>query len=250
MKMNVKALAQMPVHEHANLFPMMQAKETEGGNVQVGPLTRLAVDLEENGCHTPVVLFAGAVLDGRNRIAAAQLAGLDFLPTTEYSGDDPLKFVLSLNLNRRHLTKAQYGELALSLLPIMEAEAAERQASGTLAPEDAKGKAVDMVSEALNGALSARTIERVKAVTEKSPDLWKDVQRGARSITDAYNTMQGPKVEVNKPQGEKALALFSDAYDRFIDAIDRLVDAKLDTDQKLHAIKLVSHAVNYAQEKL
>lgn len=42
---------------------------------------------------------------------------------------DPLRFVLSLNLHRRHLTEAQKVILALDLLPHMEAAANRQKAS-------------------------------------------------------------------------------------------------------------------------
>jgi hypothetical protein len=67
-------------------------------------LRRLSDDIAANGLRHPIVLdHDGAVLDGRNRLAACKLASVD--PTFEtYDGDDPAGYVLSANNERRHLS--------------------------------------------------------------------------------------------------------------------------------------------------
>ena len=47
-----------------------------------------------------------------------------------FRGDDPLSFVLSLNLHRRHLTDAQKAVIALNILPHLEQQARERMLRG------------------------------------------------------------------------------------------------------------------------
>jgi hypothetical protein len=53
-----------------------------------------------------VVLHEGKILDGRNRCRAAREAGVP-CPTRIYQGDDPLGFVISMNLKRGHLNESQ-----------------------------------------------------------------------------------------------------------------------------------------------
>jgi ParB-like chromosome segregation protein Spo0J len=83
------------VHPAANLFPLLG--ETE--------LAELAEDIAANGLKNAVVRDCeGRILDGRNRYAACIKAGVE--PRFEtYEGDDPVDFVVSLNVKRRHLTK-------------------------------------------------------------------------------------------------------------------------------------------------
>jgi ParB-like chromosome segregation protein Spo0J len=92
----------MPVHPVADLFPMLPDDE----------LKDLAADITERGLLQPIVLDKdGCLLDGRNRYAACQLAGIE--PTfTTYDGDDPEGYALAVNAQRRDLTKSQRAMVA------------------------------------------------------------------------------------------------------------------------------------------
>lgn len=83
-------------HPAADIFPLM---------VQ-GELAELVEDIREHGLQSPVVLHEGKVLDGRNRLRACYEACVrpEF---REYVGDDPIGFVVSLNVKRRHLDESQ-----------------------------------------------------------------------------------------------------------------------------------------------
>jgi hypothetical protein len=84
------------------------------GNKKAGDqrtLRSLAEDIKKNGLEEPIVLFEDKILDGRNRHKACNLAGVD--PNfTEFTGDDPVKFVISHNLHRRHLSESQRAIVA------------------------------------------------------------------------------------------------------------------------------------------
>lgn len=81
-------------HPVADLFPMLADDE----------LDELAADVAERGLLQPIVLDAdGRVLDGRNRLAACEKAGVEPAFVT-YDGDDPAGYALSVNIARRHLT--------------------------------------------------------------------------------------------------------------------------------------------------
>lgn len=86
--------AEPEIHPAANLFPMLGALA----------LADLAADIKANGLREPVIIWKGLVLDGRNRLAACKLA--DVPPTFAALAlcPDPVAYVLSANLHRRHLT--------------------------------------------------------------------------------------------------------------------------------------------------
>lgn len=101
--MNV-AFNQIPFHDLANIFPLVQGAEFDA----------LCEDIATHGVRENVVLFEGAILDGRNRYRASQVAGVD-CPMEEYRGDDAAAFVVSLNIHRRHLTESQRAMAAAKL---------------------------------------------------------------------------------------------------------------------------------------
>lgn len=98
-----------PVHPAANLMPRL----SDAG------IAALAADIKANGQHEPVVLFEGQVLDGRHRLAACELAGVEPTFRTLATCPDPMAFVLSINVRRRHLSTSQLamvaGRVAISL---------------------------------------------------------------------------------------------------------------------------------------
>ena len=97
--------APFPVHPAAELFPLMQGADFDA----------FVEDIRVNGQQEPVVLDAdGRLLDGRNRARACTSLGLR-ITTRRYDGDDPMQFVISHNLHRRHLTDSQRAMIAAEL---------------------------------------------------------------------------------------------------------------------------------------
>jgi N6-adenosine-specific RNA methylase IME4 len=95
----------LPAHPLANLFPMMDQPDIE----------KMADDICTFGQREKIIVLDGMVLDGRNRQAACIFA--DIAPEYEdFDGDDPLNFVLSLNLYRRHLTESQRAMVAAKVV--------------------------------------------------------------------------------------------------------------------------------------
>jgi hypothetical protein len=83
-------------HPVANIFPLLDGAEFE----------EFVADVKSQGVREPIVLYEDKILDGRNRYRACKEAGVEPL-FTNYEGDDPLAYVISVNLRRRHLTAGQ-----------------------------------------------------------------------------------------------------------------------------------------------
>src|SRR5689334_13817340 len=92
----------LEIHPLADLFPMLPDDE----------LAELAEDIKENGLRQPIILdHDGKVVDGRNRLKACAIAGVE--PQFQrLNGEDVRAFIASTNVNRRHLTA---GQRAISL---------------------------------------------------------------------------------------------------------------------------------------
>ena len=103
-------------HELAKFFPPMQGEEFKA----------LCQDVKDNGLKNPIVLKDDKILDGSNRARACEEVGVR--PKYEnFNGGDPLEYVISQNVLRRHLTSSQRSILALELEEQFAAEIKAKQ---------------------------------------------------------------------------------------------------------------------------
>lgn len=179
------------VHPAANIFPMMGDSE----------LRSLAEDIRQHGQQDWCVIYQGKLLDGRNRWKACELLGIE-PETCERDDDpnfDPLAYVLSRNLHRRHLTTAQRAMIAVEVKRLLEPEAKERKKANLKKgkqnpvkanlPERGSGKqTLDQAGTLLN--VSGRTVGKAeKILASGSPELIEEVKRGKVSIDKAHKSL-------------------------------------------------------------
>jgi ParB-like chromosome segregation protein Spo0J len=182
-------------HEAANIFELMSADE----------LQALANDIKANGQRNPIILLADKVLDGRNRLLACRIAGVqpDFQSRNPEKLGSPVKWVLSQNLHRRHLTASQRSMIALDAERLFAVEAKQRQGARTdikaILPEGSKGQARDQAAAACG--VSPRYVQDAKSVA-KSPTLADQVKAGKMSLATAKLVQQ---LEKHQPEIAKQL---------------------------------------------
>jgi len=99
-------------HPIAAIFPMIGEKEFE----------RLKADIVDHGFKDPGLLFEGKILDGRNRYRASCELGIEMNWAEVENGEpeeiaafDPVAYVLSQNLHRRHLKQSQRAMIAAKM---------------------------------------------------------------------------------------------------------------------------------------
>jgi hypothetical protein len=152
-------------HPLADIFPLVEGAEFD----------ELVADIREHGLHEPIVVFEDRVLDGRNRLRACEAAGVEPIFTV-YQGDDPVAYVISLNLRRRHLNESQRALVAAKLAILGHGV---RQ-SGKFAAVPTQGEAAALLN------ISERSVRSAREVQEHgAPELVHAVERGAVSVSAA-----------------------------------------------------------------
>lgn len=151
-------------HPYAEIFPF--ASEVD--------FATLSNDIKANGLLEPIVLFDDMVLDGRNRYKACVAVGVD--PRfVKYEGDDPLAFVISKNLARRHLDESQRSMVAARMADMKVGDNQHAQICATSQSEAAKK---------LN--VSRRTVQNAKKVLNtEDEDLIGAVDSGKIAVSVA-----------------------------------------------------------------
>ena len=105
----------MEFHEAADIFPLDE-----------GNLDALAEDIRVNEQRVHIETLGGKILDGRRRFLACQRAGVK-PQFREVSPPDPIAYVISLNLHRRHLSPTQLAMVGARVKEMYEERAKERQ---------------------------------------------------------------------------------------------------------------------------
>src|SRR4051812_43210942 len=94
-------------HPLADIFPLMEGKDFD----------ELADDIAEHGLTDPITLDKpdGKIIDGRNRYRACVEKGVNPLFEVLPDSVDPVHFVLSRNVHRRHLNESQRAMVGTKL---------------------------------------------------------------------------------------------------------------------------------------
>ncbi|WP_247460200.1 MT-A70 family methyltransferase [Bradyrhizobium sp. 153] len=221
--------ALLSFHRFANLFPLIEGQE----------FYDLAEDIRENGLRDRIDLLGDAILDGRNRYRALvwlattgevlgpgwgegsewEALGLEgqalsasalapdswlFYPFNEATQGDPLDYVLSKNLNRRHLTDDQRRIVAAELVTMGKGRPGKM-------PQSA-GFSRDHAAAALGTDVAG--VERARTVVKRAvPEVVEAVKSGDLSVAAAAEIATQPV----ERQAEIAKALTRDASGRLTD---------------------------------
>lgn len=168
-------IEQIEYHPVASIFPMMNSQE----------FMDLKADIADNGLREPIWMYQGKIIDGRNRYRACVDLGIepDF---REWPGDgDIVKFVLSLNLIRRHLNESQRAMIAARVanLQIGKPVANSVNSQNNVSQE----RAADMLQ------VSPWTVNKAKRVFEQAvPDLIHAVEEGRVAVSAAAHVATLP----------------------------------------------------------
>jgi N6-adenosine-specific RNA methylase IME4 len=178
--------ADLQFHSLADLFPLLEGYELAG----------LVDDIRANGLREPIVLFDGKILDGRNRHRACMMAGVAPL-YEEYEGDDPVAYVVSLNLRRRHLDESQRAMVAAKLATLKRGDNQHSPIG-----ETSQARAAELLN------VGKRSVERAHEVQDHGVlELRQAVERGEVSVSAAADIATQPIDEQREivARGEKEI---------------------------------------------
>lgn len=170
-------MTELKQHPLSAAFPAMSADD----------FAALVEDIKANGQREPIMLYEGMVLDGWHRYRACVQLGIKPQQFT-FSGMDPVGFVLSHNLHRRHLTPSQR---AAAVVACSEWAPAHRPKKAETISAFSRDK--DMAKAA---GTSDRTIRDAKVAHKAG--LTDAVKSGALTAHEAAQVARG-KPEPKKP---------------------------------------------------
>jgi len=159
-------------HPAAALFPLISDAE----------ISALGRDIAENGQRHPVVLWRGMILDGRNRARACAAIGRkpETVDMSDMSERDAVRFVISTNVHRRHLSESQRAMITSELAKM---ERADTLRQNTDASNEATVMTQDEAAELMN--VSRSSVQRARTVAKAGKDLAERVISGEITVNRA-----------------------------------------------------------------
>lgn len=217
------------IHPAATLFPMMGEAEFQ----------QLKQDIKENGQQKWITFYDGKLLDGRNRMRACEELGIE--PSTEEiedSGDgtfDPFKWVLSMNLHRRHLTESQRAMVAAKLANFKRGDARKQRESSDVQICASVEQAADMLNVGKRSVTSAK-----KVLEHGSKEIIEAVEQGELPVSFTAKVVseepdKKTQTQLLKSGGKAALKEHITEPSPFIDSKDEKADSAVSAFKKLWA---------------
>lgn len=158
------------LHDLCKLFPPMPEDQ----------FTALMQDISANGLRQPIVIHEGKILDGRHRYKACINLGLQPVSVI-YDGDDPLGFVVSHNLSRRHLDESQRAMIGARIANLKVGDNQYKEGGKIFLPTS-----VSNLEAAKRMGVSDMAVKQAKKVLKQgAPELADAVDSGQIAVSVA-----------------------------------------------------------------
>src|SRR5277367_2627433 len=181
-------MSELSYHPLAQIFPLIEGPEFEA----------FVDDVREHGLREPIVTFDAKILDGPNRFRACQQASVEPV-FVKYEGDNPLAFVISLNLKRRHLNESQRAMVAARMADMPQGARTDLKPSANL-PRVAQADAAKLLN------VSTRSVTSAAAVRDHGePELRHAVEQGKLAVSEAASASK-LRPDQQRDVAEKAFA--------------------------------------------
>jgi len=216
-------MSTLPFHPLAEIFPLIEGAEFD----------ELVSSIKESGQREPIILLEGAILDGRNRYRACQVAQVE--PITKiFNGADPVRFVVDINVRRRHLNESQRAMIAARLADMSVGRPCSTREIGEISPIPVSATTA---AEMMN--VSRHTVQNAKTVlAEGTPQEIHSVQEGKAAVsTIARQIRANASPTQRQKQAERSLGsigknperletqrLNAEMWQRLSDALEHLTN--------------------------
>lgn len=209
-------MSSLTQHPLSAAFPAMPSAD----------LQALTDDIRAHGLRFPIIILSGMVLDGWHRATACRTLGIEPGTVAFDESLDPVAYVQSVNLNRRHLTGSQRGAAVVACS--VWAESGSNQHTGGGEPS-APPQTVRAMAKTAD--VSPRTIQQNKKA--QAAGLGDAVRDGKVSAKRAAEVADLPEAErgeaINHPE-PKPLKTKASADVQALEArVEELTDALLES---------------------
>lgn len=187
---------ELEAHEISNIFPLIKGEA----------FNELVADIRKNGLIKPIITYQGKILDGRNRYNACIEANIK-PHTVNYQGNDPINYVISLNVHRRHLASDQRAAAAIEAEYIadrfrLEAKQRQVQSGGDKVSQEYKAvvqkieQPVKPNDNKVNQKLAEtfgtnrQYIADIRKVKETQPDTFEAIKQGEVKLTHVQRQLR------------------------------------------------------------
>lgn len=207
------------------MFPEMEAPD----------FRELVLDIKEHGLLEDIITLNGMILEGRHRFEACKAAGVK--PSFDmYVGNNPLAYVISKNLKRRHLNTGQRAMLAV--------EIAKCQISDT-------GTKANLKDAARQMNVSRDTAHKAKRIRNASLRLAKKVKDGKISLSEAEEKIS-PRTRSTSETDilDEGKQITPAEFQKAMDLLESKIPA--DTDHKKYGIianEFIKRQMNFGKDK-
>jgi len=181
-----------PLHPACAAYPMLSDDELEAMAMTIQPPGRQ---------HEPCVLLNGTMLDGKNRWAACDIAGVEPLSrefgSDPNDGDDPWRFVLHKNVRRNMTTAGKaFAADALSAASARGAPEGNQNAAQTNASNEAfvfSTRPITQEEAAKAHGIGRPSVQDARVIREDAPEKMADVIAGRIKLRDLATELRAAR---------------------------------------------------------
>lgn len=174
-------------HPLAAILPMMEPSE----------IKELSADILANGLRAPITLYENKILDGRNRYRACAMVNVE-PKIRHFTAGDPVAFIVSANVHRRHLTESQRALVAAKLADLKHGDVSRISQQTSQSANLHLGKTQAKAAEELS--VSRRSVATAKTVLREAPK--KDIaaiERGEKTVSGVAKEIKQKAAKPEKP---------------------------------------------------